>query len=58
LSEDALRRAFMDAFNSLIDNKDNILASLITIVQVLTDTSELDKKSAKLQSEVEVEYIV
>lgn len=54
LSEDALKSAFVDAFNSLIDNKDEILKGLLTIVHVLTDTSELDKKSTKLQSEVEV----
>jgi site-specific DNA recombinase len=54
LSEDVIKRAFLGAFNSLTDNKDEILTSLITVVQVLIDTSELDKKCAKLQSEVEV----
>lgn len=54
MHEDTLKKAFLDAFNSLIDNKDEILTGLKTIIQALTDTSELNKKSARLQSEVEV----
>ena len=52
--EDNLRTAFIDAFNSLIENKSEILKDYGAIIQALTDTSKFDKESAKLQSEMEV----
>ncbi len=54
LYEDKLKKAFVEAFNSLIENKEEILKGYKDIIQVLTDTSKLDKESAKLQSELEV----
>ncbi len=55
LYEDVIKQAFLEAFNSLIDNKDEILQGYKEIIDdALTDTSEFDKESAKLQSECEV----
>jgi site-specific DNA recombinase len=54
LYEDAIKQAFLDAFNSLFDNKDEIIEGYKEIIDILTNTSELDKESAKLQSECEV----
>lgn len=54
LYEDKIKEAFLGAFNSLIENKDEILQSYEEIVRALTDTSGLDKEAAKLQSECAV----
>ncbi|WP_253199480.1 recombinase family protein [Clostridium tagluense] len=54
LYEDKVRAAFVEAFNSLLENKEEILEGYEVIIQVLTDTSKLDKESAKLQSELEI----
>jgi len=52
--EDKLKKAFIGAFNSILKNKDEILQGYEAIIQDLTDTSKLDKESAKLQSEMEI----
>lgn len=52
--EDKLKKAFIGAFNSILKNKDEILQGYEAIIQDLTDTSKLDKESAKLQSEIEI----
>lgn len=52
--EDKLKQAFVDAFNSILKNEDEILQGYETIIKALTDTSELDKESAKLQNEMEI----
>lgn len=52
--EDNLKKTFIDAFNSLLENKDEILKDYGEIIQALTDTSKHDKESTKLQSEMEV----
>lgn len=49
--EDTLKQAFIEAFNELVKNKAEILQGYKTIIQTLTDTSELDDESTKLQSE-------
>jgi site-specific DNA recombinase len=54
LYEDAIKQAFLEAFNSLLNNKDEILEGYKDIIQALTNTSELDRESAKLLSECEV----
>nr|WP_319001356.1 recombinase family protein [Clostridium estertheticum] len=54
LYEDTLKQAFPDAFNSLLENKDEILQGYEAIIQALTDTSKIDKERVKLQSEIEV----
>lgn len=51
LYEAALQQAFVDAFNSLISNKDEILQAHADIIEALTDTAALDREFAKLQSE-------
>lgn len=52
--EENLKQAFLDAFNSLIENKKEILAGYEEIIKALTDTSKLDKESTKLQSELDI----
>lgn len=52
--EDKLKQAFVEAFNSILKNKDEILQGYEAIIQALTDTSKLDKESAKLQGEMEI----
>ncbi|ADL50572.1 recombinase family protein [Clostridium cellulovorans] len=54
LYEDKIKQAFVEVFNSIIENKQDILASYEGIIQALTDTTKLDKESFKLQSELEV----
>lgn len=51
LYEAALQQAFVDAFNSLISNKDEILKAHADIIKAMTDTADLDSKFAKLQGE-------
>lgn len=53
LDEAALMQAFVDAFNSLIKNKDEIIKGYEEIINALTDTSALDAESKKLRSESE-----
>lgn len=50
--EDILKKVFVDAFNSLLENKAEILQGYETIIQTLIDTSKLDRESEKLQSEI------
>lgn len=52
--ENAIKEAFLEAFNSLLNNKDEILQGYEEIIYVLIDTNELDKESVRLQSECEV----
>ncbi len=52
--EDTLKEAFLEAFNSLLKNKDEILQGYEAVIQALTDTSRLDKESVRLQNEMEI----
>ncbi|NFE96383.1 recombinase family protein [Clostridium botulinum] len=52
--EDKIKQAFVEAFNSLLENKDEILKGYEEIIQALTDTTKLDKESSKLQSEMDI----
>lgn len=54
LYEDKIKQAFVEAFNSLIENKEEILKGYEEIIQALTDTSKLDKESNKLKREMEI----
>lgn len=54
LNEDKIKQTFVEAFNSLIENKEEILEGYEVIIQALTDTSKLDKESNKLKSEIEI----
>ncbi|WP_373899577.1 recombinase family protein [Haloimpatiens sp. FM7315] len=54
LYEDKIKEAFVKIFNSLIENKEEILQGYDEIIQAVTDTTKLDKESAKLQNEIEI----
>ncbi|PRR84511.1 recombinase family protein [Clostridium vincentii] len=54
LYEEKLKEAFLGAFNSILNNKDEILKGYEAIIQELTDTSKIDKESDKIQSEMEI----
>ncbi|MCX7749146.1 MAG: recombinase family protein [Clostridia bacterium] len=54
LYENNIKVAFLEAFNSLLENKDEILKGYEAIIKTLTDTSRLDKESARLQNEYEI----
>lgn len=49
LYEETLEEAFLKAFNSILNNREEILQGYEAIIQSLTDTSRLDNESAKLQ---------
>ena len=52
--EDTLKQVFVDAFNSLIENKVEIISGCGVIVETLTDNIALDNENEKLQYECEV----
>ena len=52
LNEAALKQLFLNAFNQLVTNKDEILENCEMIKQVLTDTSALDAEAEKLKNEI------
>jgi hypothetical protein len=54
LYEDTLKQAFVDAFNSLIENKNEILGVYTAIIWSLTDNMTLDSESTALQGECDV----
>jgi DNA invertase Pin-like site-specific DNA recombinase len=54
LSEESIKQAFIGAFNSLLSNKDEILKSCFEAINILTDISQLEKKKAEFQAELEV----
>ena len=54
LYEDTIKEAFLEVFNSYLNNKDDILKDYEDIKHDLTDTTELDKEGARLQSECEI----
>jgi predicted nuclease with TOPRIM domain len=54
LYEDDLKRAFVDAFNSIVGNKKAILNGYDEVIQVLTDNTALYDECAKLQDKIAV----
>lgn len=54
LDEGTLKQAFIAAFNSLIENKDELIQGYEEIIRYLTDTDALDQEAEKLHSESEV----
>lgn len=54
LYEDKIKQVFVEAFNSLIENKDEILNGYEEIIQALTDTSKLDNEGTRLMDELEI----
>lgn len=54
LYEETLKQVFLDAFNSLIENKTEILDGYGAIIKALTDTTALDAESKTFQEECSV----
>lgn len=54
LSEDALKNAFMNVFNRLLQNKDKLLSAYETIIGTITDNTDLDEERTALQGECDV----
>ena len=54
LYETALQKAFVEVFNQLIENKDEVLSDYETVILTLTDTSSLEKRQAELKSEYDI----
>lgn len=54
LSEEALQRAFVEAFNRVIEDKDRIIEDFDAIIGALMDTTALDKESTRLRDECAV----
>lgn len=52
--EEKLKQAFVEVFNRILTNKDEILQGYEDIIQALTDTSKLDKESVNLQNEIKI----
>ena len=53
LYEDKIKEAFLGVFNSIIENKDEILRGYKDIIEKLVDTSALDNKNEKSKFELE-----
>lgn len=51
--EDELKKASVGAFNSIVNNKESIIAIYGVIIKKLTNNKELDLKQNKLQDEFE-----
>jgi DNA invertase Pin-like site-specific DNA recombinase len=54
LSEETLQKAFVEAFNRIVENKDGLIEDYDAIIAMLTDTVELDKESKRLRDECAV----
>ncbi|GAB6172973.1 recombinase family protein [Paradesulfitobacterium aromaticivorans] len=54
VDEATLKQLFLNAFNQLVTNKDEILENCNMIKQVLTDTAALDVEAEVLKSEITV----
>lgn len=54
LNEDDIRARFITVYNSLIPDRENILDDCRRMMEVLTDTTEIDNKIADLMQEAEV----
>jgi exonuclease VII large subunit len=54
LSDSQIQAAFLWAFNSRLESKDEIFAAYTEVVQALTDTSDLDREAAELLNERDV----
>lgn len=53
LYEDELKKAFVGAFNSILQNKDDVISSYDAIIEKLTDKRLLDLEHNKLQEELD-----
>ncbi|HPV02180.1 MAG TPA: recombinase family protein [Clostridiales bacterium] len=53
INEEDLKKVFVEVFNGVINNKEEILRGYEEVIKELTDTSALDDKMAKLEKEGE-----
>lgn len=51
LKEEVIKKAFVEAFNSLIENKEEIIAGYEEIIEKLTDFSKQEKECSKIDEE-------
>lgn len=54
LTEDKIKEKFVIAYNHVMQEKDRILEDINDVIQLLSDTSELDTKVVELQNKMEV----
>jgi DNA invertase Pin-like site-specific DNA recombinase len=54
LKEEIIKKAFIEAFNSLIDNKEEILANYYEIIKKITDSSKEEVEIEKIEIESQV----
>lgn len=54
LDEEAIRTAFITAFNKLLSQRDELLENCRIMQEVLTDTTEIDEKIEELYSDIEI----
>ena len=54
LKEELIKKAFVDVFNSLIDNKEEIINSYDDLIKKITDYSKEEKEIEKIEIESEV----
>lgn len=54
LNEEVIKAAFVEAFNSLISNKDEVISDYRAIIERLTDTTALEAEATALKAECEV----
>ena len=52
LTEEAIQRKFLAAFNELLENRDFILEDTKELIVRLTDTSDLEEEAARLRNEM------
>lgn len=54
LYEEEIRAAFLAAFNMVLGNREEIVEAYREVMEALTDTTDLDAETARLQNELEV----
>lgn len=54
LKEDILKRAFIDTFNTIIQNKDEVLAGYDRIIYKITDFSALEQENQRTEDECRI----
>ena len=52
LTEEAIQRKFLAAFNALLENRDFILEDTKELMARLTDTSRLEEEAVRLRNEM------
>ena len=52
LTEEAIQRKFLAAFNALLENRDFILEDTKELMTRLTDTSHLEEEAVRLRNEM------